>query len=25
LTRNNDGNYSMEDLYNLIVCYKWSF
>ena len=22
LTRNNDGNYSMEDLYNLIVCYK---
>ena len=22
LTRNNDGDYSMEDLYNLIVCYK---
>jgi Ca2+-binding EF-hand superfamily protein len=22
LTRNKDGDYSMEDLYNLIVCYK---
>jgi hypothetical protein len=25
LNRNNDGEYSMEDLYNLIVFYKWDF
>jgi hypothetical protein len=23
LKKDENGNYSMEDLYNLLVCYKW--